>query len=225
MKEFLDDFLDVLPSAQHHRLYEGIPSRIDHRHLGQTTGDRRRRRGAGHGQPHRVAILHYLLSGPPRTATECAAEVGGTASACSYHLRELQRFGLVERVEAGDDGRTRPWRAAAVGFSIGTGLLEDSPTGRAAEAALSRAELTENHRLIKRFLDSRDSIDPEWRAASDFHTYELMISASELQALNEQIGELLRPYRAPTRIEAPGDATAVHVIYQAFPRLPGAERS
>ncbi|MEM7325375.1 MAG: winged helix-turn-helix domain-containing protein [Actinomycetota bacterium] len=170
--------------------------------------------------PHRVAILHYLLSGPARTATECAAEVGGTASACSYHLRELERFGLVERAESTGDARTRPWRAAAVGFSIGTGLPEESPSGRAAEMALTRAGLVENQRLIKRFLDGRDSIDPEWRSAGDFHTYELVVTPAELIQLNNKIGELLRSFRAPTRTDAPEDAQAVHVIYQAFPRLP-----
>ena len=170
--------------------------------------------------PHRVAILSYLLSGPARTATECAKEVGGTASACSYHLRELERFGLVERVESAGDARTRPWRAAAVGFSIGAGLLEESPAGRAAEMALARAELVENQRLIKRFLDARDLVDPEWRSASDLHTFELVLSPGELADLNDKIVDLLRTYRAPTRTDAPEDAKAVHVIYQAFPRLP-----
>ena len=170
--------------------------------------------------PHRVAILYYLLSGPARTATECAAEVGGTASACSYHLRELERFGLVERVESSGDARTRPWRAAAVGFSIGAGVFEDSPIGRAAEVALTRAELVEHQRLIKRFLDAHDSIEPEWRSASDFHTYELMVTPAELNELNSKVSELLSTYRTPTRTDVPEDAQAVHVTYQAFPRLP-----
>lgn len=170
--------------------------------------------------PHRVAILYFLMSGPARTATECAAEVGGTASACSYHLRELERFGFVERVEgASDDGRERPWRAAAVGFSIGLELAEESLEGRAAEMALSRAELIENHRLTKRFLDERDRLAPAWRSASDFHTFELLVTPHELTDLNAKVAELLRMYRAPTRVGAPGDAEPVHVIYQAFPRL------
>ena len=80
--------------------------------------------------PHRVAILSFLLSGPARTATECAAEVGGSPSACSYHLRELERFGLVERVAPSGDGRSRPWRAAAVGHRNrqGRAVAGGSPT-------------------------------------------------------------------------------------------------
>lgn len=170
--------------------------------------------------PQRVAILHFLLSGPPRTATECAAEVGGSPSACSYHLRELERFGLVERAAGADDGRTRPWTAAAVGFSIGAGDLDDPPERRAAELALSRAELAENHRLIKRFHDAGDSVEPAWRDAADFHTFELLVTPDELRELNERIAELLRAHRAPTRPDAPDDARSVRVVYQAFPRLP-----
>ncbi len=169
--------------------------------------------------PHRVAILCYLLSGTDRTATECATEVGGTASACSYHLRELERFGLVERAELVGDGRARPWRAAAVGFSIRSGVLEESPAGKAADLALSQAALVDNQRLIKRFLDHSDTIDKAWRAASTFDTFELKVSPQELTELTEKVAELLRPYRAPTRSSAPKDADAVHVVYQAFPRL------
>jgi hypothetical protein len=122
-------------------------------------------------------------------------------------------------VETAGDGRERPWRAAAVGFSVGLELVEQSLVGRAAEMALSRAELIENQRLIKRFLDGRDRLAPVWRSASDFHTFELLVTPDELKELNAQVASLLRTYRAPTRADAPDDAEPVHVIYQAFPRL------
>ena len=163
---------------------------------------------------------------PPGTTLNVARlsrEFGVGAHVLQEFLSGLARFGLVERVESTSDARARPWRAAAVGFSIGAGLLEDSPIGRAAEIALTRAELVENQRLIKRFLDARDSVDPKWRSASDFHTFELVVSPAELNELNDKIGELLRTYRAPIRTGAPEDAEAVHVIYQAFPRLPASQ--
>ena len=50
--------------------------------------------------PERSAILKLLMAGRPRTATECAAVVGASPSACSYHLRQLERFGFVERDDA-----------------------------------------------------------------------------------------------------------------------------
>ncbi|MDQ3542965.1 MAG: winged helix-turn-helix domain-containing protein [Actinomycetota bacterium] len=169
--------------------------------------------------PDRLSILLFLLSARSRTATECAAEVGISPSACSYHLRELERFAYAERVEASDDGRTRPWRAAAIGFSIGNDWSDPSPAARAARHALGRAELIENHRLAHRYLDAVDSLDAQWQNATDFHNFELVVTAEELAGLNEQVARLLRPYRAPTRTDSPDDAAAVHVVYQAFPRL------
>ena len=156
--------------------------------------------------PDRVAILLFLLAAPTRTATECAAEIGVTPSACSYHLRELERFGYVERAAPEVDGRTRPWRAAAVGFSLGDDWSDDSPDGRAARHAIGRAELAENHRLIERFLNAADDMEPTWQAASEFHNFELMVTPAELAELNEQVAAVLRPFRAPARTDPPADA-------------------
>ncbi len=169
--------------------------------------------------PDRIALLLYLLSGSTHTATDCASEIGSTASACSYHLRQLERYGFVERVEATSDQRTRPWRAAALGFSLGGDWVDDSPAGRAARLALGRAELVENERLVERFVESIDELAPVWQSASEFHNFELLVTAAELRRLNDEVAHLLRPFRAPSRTGAPVDARAVHVVYQAFPRI------
>src|SRR6188472_2032174 len=78
--------------------------------------------------PVRVRLLNHLVEVGPSTATECAGVAGVSPSACSYHLRHLARFGLVERFERPDaaaeahaddvDGRERRWRAVATGLSI-----------------------------------------------------------------------------------------------------------
>ena len=169
--------------------------------------------------PDRLSTLLFLLSARSRTATECAAEIGISPSACSYHLRELERFGYAERLEPTGDGRTRPWRASAVGFSVGDDWSDPSPVTRAARHAIGRAELIENQRLVNRYLDAVDDVDGRWQNAADFHNFELLVTPEELAELNEKIARLLRRYRAPTRTDVPGDAAAVHVVYQAFPRL------
>ena len=71
----------------------------------------------GLANPIRYRLLGHLLALGAQTASECAAAVGASPSNCSYHLRELERFGLIERapVEPGADGRDRPWRPAATG--------------------------------------------------------------------------------------------------------------
>src|SRR4051794_24836358 len=91
--------------------------------------------------PARFAILSHLLDAGPRTASECAEVVGESPSNCSWHLRALARAGLVERVtDEQDDGRRRPWRATAVGFTYPTGSGEpaESVAGSAVEATAAR---------------------------------------------------------------------------------------
>src|SRR5829696_8009060 len=82
--------------------------------------------------PVRTALLSHLMAVGPRTASECAPVVDASASNCSWHLRQLARYGLVEDVGSAD-GRERRWRAAATGFQF-TG---EGPAGRAAEQALA----------------------------------------------------------------------------------------
>src|SRR3954452_18174881 len=60
--------------------------------------------------PARLDILERLNSDGPATATECAEVVGLSPSACSYHLRALARWGLVEEADS-TDRRERRWRS------------------------------------------------------------------------------------------------------------------
>ncbi len=167
--------------------------------------------------PARIGILSFLLSGGPKTATECSEHVDESPSACSYHLRELERFGFVERTGESQDGRARPWQATAAGFSVGDDWTDESMPARVARQAITRAELDENRRLVMRFFAAEESTDPAWKSAVDFHTYELSVTPEELERLNAEVARLLRPYRSTERNTLP-DAAPVHVVYQAFPR-------
>ncbi|MBO0683009.1 MAG: winged helix-turn-helix transcriptional regulator, partial [Candidatus Dormibacteraeota bacterium] len=66
--------------------------------------------------PTRLRILSRLRLHGPATATECSRTVGESPSGCSYHLRQLARFGFVEEVQDGGDGRERRWRARGFGM-------------------------------------------------------------------------------------------------------------
>jgi len=173
--------------------------------------------------PQRSAILKFLMSGPPRTATDCAAVVGASPSACSYPLRELERFGFVERDGShGDqtfDGRTRRWRATAVGFTLGGGpLSEATPEERAVFSAVLGADRVENERLAREFVESVADLPHEWQDVAKFSTYELSLTASELDDLAHRIDDLLRPHRVGVKGRTATSARTVHVAFDAFPR-------
>jgi DNA-binding transcriptional ArsR family regulator len=70
------------------------------------------RSAAALGHPLRVALLGLLSRRATLTATQAAGELGESSGACSFHLRQLERFGLVEEAP-GQRGRVRPWRLAA----------------------------------------------------------------------------------------------------------------
>ncbi|RKE22812.1 helix-turn-helix domain-containing protein [Streptomyces sp. TLI_171] len=66
-----------------------------------------------YAHPTRMALVGLLRREGPLTATR-AAELLGTESvaSCSFHLRQLAKYGLVEEA-GGGHGREKPWRATA----------------------------------------------------------------------------------------------------------------
>lgn len=85
----------------------------------RTLDDPRALRAVAHEARYRV--LTALSDGRELTATEAAELCGLTPSAMSYHLRMLERYGIVERAEPSGDGRERPWRVAADHVTVDAG--------------------------------------------------------------------------------------------------------
>ena len=165
--------------------------------------------------PVRSALLSHLMAVGPRTASECAAAVGASASNCSWHLRHLARFGLVERDDSSADGRERPWRAAATGFHFG-GEPGSGAATRAAQEALLSVQLDEETRLARAYLRGADELPADWREASAFATYGLLLTPAELRELVDRLDAAIRPYIRMTREDAPADARPVHLGLRAF---------
>ena len=172
--------------------------------------------------PVRVQLLNFLLGTGQHTATECAVVVEASPSACSYHLRQMERFGLVERVSPDDvdapDGRERVWRATATGFSFGGPPSADRPAERSARQALGVLGIDEAARLARRYVNHADTLDEAWQDAAGFATYGLAVTAEELHDLTDAIDAAVRPFIAATRHDRPDGSEAVHVTVQAFRR-------
>lgn len=61
--------------------------------------------------PARQRLLKALAAAGTATATELAGHVGESPANCSWHLRQLARYGFVTEA-GGGSGRQRPWRIA-----------------------------------------------------------------------------------------------------------------
>ena len=163
--------------------------------------------------PVRVSLLHYLLAAGPRTATECAAVVDASPSACSYHLRHLERFGLVERAEPGTG-------LSGAGPTVSSCFAPSSASQEmvAAHHALVATGLEEDLRLARHHLDHADELPPAWQDAAEFSTYGLVVTVDEVAELVAAIDALARPLRAAVRRTAPPGARAVRLVVDAFAR-------
>src|SRR5277367_3001468 len=63
-----------------------------------------------YAHPVRMALVGLLRTEGPLTATRAAELLGASSGTCSFHLRQLARYGLVEEA-GGGTGREKPWRA------------------------------------------------------------------------------------------------------------------
>jgi hypothetical protein len=64
-------------------------------------------RGLAH--PIRLQLLALLAGEGALTSTRASALTGETVANCSFHLRQLAKYGFVEPTD-GDDRRHHPWR-------------------------------------------------------------------------------------------------------------------
>jgi DNA-binding MarR family transcriptional regulator len=178
--------------------------------------------------PVRYRLLRHLMTVGPQTATQCAGVVDATPSNCSYHLRELAKHDLIERVQGpgrgGGDGRERRWRATATGLGFDPyDRPEDRSDGvetdRVAELVgreLAHVRIDDDAAFAHAAIDGCDALPVEWRRAVEMAGYGLRITAAELTGLTAAIDALLRPYIAPSRPDAPEDARVVHVAFTAL---------
>src|SRR5580692_2386054 len=67
--------------------------------------------------PVRIALFEELALGGAMTATQVGERIGESATTCSFHLRQLAKYGFVEEA-GGGTGRSRPWRLTSSGMSF-----------------------------------------------------------------------------------------------------------
>src|SRR2546426_926461 len=65
-----------------------------------------------YAHPTRIELVGLLRRQGPLTATQAAGLIGESVAGCSFHLRQLAKYGLVEEA-GGGRGREKPWRATA----------------------------------------------------------------------------------------------------------------
>lgn len=169
--------------------------------------------------PLRLTLFELVMREGTLTSTEASDLTGESTGSCSFHLRQLAKYGFLEEAPGGK-GRERPWRAA--GISLGwSSVQEDAATAAAAEA-LSDLMLDRRIRDLQAYLRRRAIESAEWREAALSMGNLLYLRPDELTELSEEIIALIKPYAERTRdpAERPPDARAVQMFAYAFPLAP-----
>ena len=147
--------------------------------------------------PARLAVVDELYQGVERTSSELAELTGLSPSAMSYHLRALERWGIVERGEVREDGRERPWRGA------GRTLRFDPET--VSTAAVDVVAGTTFQHLRERFRHwavVEESEPKAWRDVAGVSRAYLWLTEQEAADFDADLSAVLKKYT--------GDRDAAH---------------
>ncbi|KPI01059.1 hypothetical protein OK074_5639 [Actinobacteria bacterium OK074] len=175
--------------------------------------------------PHevRTALLELLAETGTVTATQAAARLGHSSGLCSFHLRQLARYGRIEEVPR-SGGRAKPWRLrreageGAPGTSGTRGAEGGQGAGTAAGdgfGALARGLEDESY---QQWLAQRAQAPEEWRHDEAFSAV-VYLTPEEMRAVAASVRETLARYgdREQHPSLRPGNARPVAVVTRVFP--------
>ena len=140
--------------------------------------------------PVRIAILEELSLGGARTATEIGEQIGESPTTCSFHLRQLAKYGFVEEA-GGGKGRARPWRMVSRGVDIAN--THDDPETELAATALAHLIRERQLDRYRTWEETKASYPRRWRDAANHSQLVFYATAEELKQLNDELLAFLRP--------------------------------
>lgn len=163
--------------------------------------------------PLRLDLIELLGTVGPATAAHCARQLDSTQASCSYHLRQLAKYGFVEQADQRHDGRERPWRLTD---------LEQSWSGADGGPAAEEFERVFVQREANRIIAWQANIAPQprqWRHAAFVGGATLPMTADEVEGVREQLYAVLQPYiaRLTDRSDWPADYRFVRILLAGTP--------
>jgi predicted ArsR family transcriptional regulator len=169
--------------------------------------------------PVRLALLDALALEGPLTATQAGELIGEPPNTCSFHFRQLAKYGFVE--EAGPTpGRSRPWRRKTLQMHF-SDVHEDADIAIAARE-LDRLLRARYFDRLETFYASRAEYPLAWQEATGASQAMIHVSPEELEAIDREIMAILDRYRERNidlTCRPPG-SLPIEVLLFAYPVRP-----
>jgi DNA-binding transcriptional ArsR family regulator len=138
--------------------------------------------------PLRLDLLDLLLATGPVTAARCGRILGVSQASCSFHLRQLAKYGFVEDAGPGSDRRERQWRMPHPQIRLPGG---DTVTRQLQQVVVERAM----HEILD-YAARADGDNPDGRGFGGLISGVAVVSAAEAAEIRTKWKELLEPYLA-----------------------------
>jgi DNA-binding transcriptional ArsR family regulator len=170
--------------------------------------------------PVRIALIEELSIGGPMTATQVGERIGESPTTCSFHLRQLARYGFVEEA-GGGKGRARPWRMTSIGMSFSP--AHDDPDAEIAATALTRLFRERQLDRYRTWLQTKAAYPRRWREAAGDSEWGTYLTAEELEQLNDELVILLRSRfhdRLTDPSKRPPGSALVEMLMFSYPISP-----
>jgi hypothetical protein len=158
--------------------------------------------------PLRLDLIEALTVLGPATAAACARHLGSTQALCSFHLRQLAKYGFVEQGPDSGDRRERPWRLTDIEQSWDT------------DDHLDRVFLQREADKMLRWVDQSKAEPDEWRDAAFAGGATLPVTPEELTEIAKQLRKVLDPYieRLTDPSKRPQNTRPVRIMLAGTPQ-------
>jgi hypothetical protein len=166
--------------------------------------------------PLKWALMDVLLTEGTATSTRCAEVTGESQANCSFHLRQLARYGLVEEAPS-TSKKERPWRLTTVEQSWSQ--VQPDPERAAAATELERVFVQHEFATLMRWARTAADYGQDWQQAALRAGAITWLTPDELAGLRDQIAALMQTYRDRVTDPAkrPAGARLVRLFSAAYP--------
>jgi len=171
-----------------------------------------------YAHPVRMKLILALRTRGPLTATQAGRLLGESSGTCSFHLRQLAKYGLVEETGEGT-GREKPWRATTT--STNWDSVQQTPEATAAASQLSEVLAESYFAALMRWLEVRSGESEEWQRAAFIGDRVLWVTADELAQIGRELSAIVDRYferQVNPELRPPGARLATY-LHLGFPNM------
>ncbi|MDJ0385290.1 helix-turn-helix domain-containing protein [Streptomyces sp. G-G2] len=156
--------------------------------------------------PIRLDLLETLGKIGPATAASCGRVLGVSQASCSFHLRQLAKYGFVEDAGPGSDRRERRWQVADRQMLLADSAQVDPLVAQQLSRVVVEREAARALDWVGRTLGE----SAQWRDAARGMAATVRVTAVEAAEIKAQWRAILAPYLTRDAAQVQGAAPDAH---------------